>query len=148
DRGLVVVDIANPLQPKVTAQIGAPDLVEPRGVAVQFRYAFVVDREGLKVLDVTSLATPRLREGATLRLNDARNLYVARTYAYVAGGNQGLVIVDVGKPERPVIDQVFNAGGLIRDTNDIKIGMTAASAFAYLADGAGGMRIIQLFAPS
>ena len=49
----MVVDIANPLQPKVTAQIGAPDLVDPRGVAVQFRYAFVVDREGLKVLDVT-----------------------------------------------------------------------------------------------
>jgi len=148
DRGLVVVDIANPLQPKVTAQIGAPNLVDPRGVAVQFRYAFVVDREGLKVLDVTSLANPRVVQGAKLLLGDARNLYVARTYAYVAAGSQGLVIVDVEKPERPVIDQVFNAGGLIHDTNDIKIGMTAASAFAYLADGTGGMRIVQMFAPS
>jgi len=148
DRGLVVVDIANPLKPKVTAQIGAPDLIDPRGVAVQFRYAFVVDREGLKVLDVTSLGSPRVVQGAKLLLGDARNLYVARTYAYVAGGRQGLVIVDVEKPEKPLIDQVFSAGGLIRDTNDIKIGMTAASAFAYLADGAGGMRIVQLFAPS
>jgi hypothetical protein len=148
DRGLVVVDIANPLQPKVTAQIGAPDLVDPRGVTVQFRYAFVVDREGLKVLDVTSLANPRVVRGAMLPLSDARNLYVARTYAYVAGGSQGLVIVDVEKPEKPVIDRVFNAGGAIHDTNDVKLGMTAASAFAYLADGSGGMRIVQLFAPS
>jgi len=148
DRGLVVVDIANPMQPKVTAQIGASDLVDPRGVAVQFRYAFVVDREGLKVLDLTSLGNPRFVQGAQLPLRDARNLYVARTYAYVAGGSQGLVIVDVEKPEEPVIDQVFNAGGTIHDTNDVKLGMTAASAFAYLADGSGGMRIVQLFAPS
>ena len=62
----MVVDIANPLQPKVTAQIRAPDLVDPRGVAVQFRYAFVVDREGLKVLDVTSLANPRVVRGASV----------------------------------------------------------------------------------
>ena len=45
-----------------------------------------------------------------LPLEDARNIYVARTYAYVAGGKQGLVIVDVERPEHPVIDQVFNAG--------------------------------------
>jgi hypothetical protein len=30
----------------------------------------------------------------------------------------------------------------------VKLGMTAASAFAYLADGGGGMRIVQLFAPN
>lgn len=148
DRGLVVVDIANPLQPNVTAQIGAPDLIDPRGVAVQFRYAFVVDREGLKVLDVTSLASPRMVPGAKVSLADARNLYIARTYAYIAAGSQGLAIVDVEKPEKPVIDQMFNAGGALHDTNDVKLGMTAASAFAYLADGAGGMKIVQLFAPS
>ena len=47
-----------------------------------------------------------------------------------------------------MIDQVFNAGGEINDTRDVKLGMTAASAFAYLADGTGGMRIVQLFAPN
>ena len=31
DRGLVVVDLDNPLQPRVTAEIGAPDLDEPQG---------------------------------------------------------------------------------------------------------------------
>ncbi len=148
DRGLVVVNIENPLEPKVTAEIGAPDLVDPRGVAIQFRYAFVTDREGLKVLDVTSLGQPHIVRGAMVPLTDARNLYVARTYAYVAGGKQGLVIVDVEKPEHPAIDQIFTAEGEINDTRDVKIGMTNASAFAYLADGAHGLRVVQLFAPT
>jgi hypothetical protein len=144
----VVVDIANPLAPKITAEIGAPDLVEPTGISVQFRYAFVTDREGLKVLDTTKLAEPRAVRGVRVPLEDARNLYVARTYAYVAGGKQGLVIVDVEKPERPRIEQVFTANGEIHDTRDVKLGLTAASAFAYLADGAGGMKIVQIFAPT
>jgi hypothetical protein len=148
DKGLIVVDLANPAAPKVTGQVNAPDLVDPQGVAVQFRYAFVVDKEGLKTLDITDMSKPRLVRGATVPLTDARNLYVARTYAYVAGGKQGMVIVDVEKPEHPVLDQVFNAGGKLTDTRDIKLGMTAASAFAYVADGAGGMKIVQLFAPT
>ena len=147
-RGLVVVNIENPLAPKVESEIGAPDLVAPQGVAVQFRYAFVVDRDGLKVLDVTSLAHPRMVSGASVALADARNVYVARTYAYVAGGKQGLVIANVERPEHPRLDQTFNAAGAIDDLRDVKLGMTSASAFAYLADGKNGLRIVQLFAPN
>ncbi len=150
DKGLVVVDLANPLHPHITAQIGAPDLVSPQGLSVQFRYAFVVDKEGLKVLDTTTLAAPRVVPGAKLTipaLADARNIYVARTYAYVSGGRQGLVILDVEKPEHPRLDQVYNADGKLSDTRDVKLGMTAASAFAYIADGAAGLKIVQVFAP-
>ncbi len=145
DRGLVVVNIENPLVPKVESETS---LVDAQGVAVQFRYAFVVDREGLKVLDTTDLAHPRLIPGATVALQDARNIYIARTYAYVAGGKQGLVIVDVERPEHPRIEQIFNAEGELNDTRDVKLGMTNASAFAYLADGKNGLRIVQLFAPN
>jgi hypothetical protein len=148
DRGLVVVDIENPLAPKITGEIGAPGLLDPRGIAVQFRYAFVVDRQGLKVLDVTDLSKPRLVPRAVAPLEDAQNLYVARTYAYVAGGKQGLVIVDVERPEHPVVAQVFTAAGQINDTRDVKLGMTSASAFAYLADGVNGLRVVQIFSPS
>jgi hypothetical protein len=143
-RGLVVVDVDNPLEPKVTAQI---DLDDPRGIAVQFRYAFVVDRAGLKVLDLTTLDRPRVVASAVVALEDARNVYTARTYAYVAGGKQGLVIVDVEKPEQPKIDQIFTADGEINDLRDVKLGMVNASAFAFLADGEHGLRVVQLFSP-
>ena len=146
--GLVVVNIEDPLAPRITAQIGAPALVAPQGLAVQFRYAFVADQEGLKVLDVTDLDKPRPVPDALVRLPDARNLYVARTYAYVAAGKQGLVVVDVEHPERPFTDQIYTAGGEINDTRDVKLGITNASAFAYLADGANGLRVVQIFAPN
>jgi hypothetical protein len=81
-------------------------------------------------------------------LSDAHNVYVARTYAYVAGGKQGMVLVDIEKPEQPKVDQVFNANGELNDTRDIKLGMTAASAFAYIADGKNGLRIVQVIAPN
>jgi hypothetical protein len=147
DKALVVVDLDNPLSPRVTATIGAPMLNEPRGIAVQFRYAFIVDRDGLKVLDVTDLAQPKPVSHALVPLEDTRNVYVARTYAYVSSGKQGLAIVDVKKPDAPKLDQLFNAGGQLNDVNDVKIGMVAASAFAFVADGKNGLRVLEIISP-
>jgi hypothetical protein len=147
EKALVVVNLEDPLHPRVTAELGAPALVEPRGVQIQFRYAFVVDRDGLKVLDVTALDRPRPIAGALVPFTDARNLYLARTYAYVAAGPDGLGIVSIAKPEQPALDQMFTGGGQIDDTNDVKVGMTNASLFAYLADGHNGLQVVQLFSP-
>jgi len=147
DKHLVVVDLQNPLSPKVTATIGQPDLDDPRGMAVQFRYAFVVDRYGMKVLDVTDLAHPKPVPAGKVALDDARNIYVARTYAYVAAGKHGLGIIDVENPETPRLDQVFNANNAMHEVNDVKIGMVAASAFAFVADGSSGLRILQIVSP-
>ena len=147
DRGLVVVDLDKPLQPRVAAVVGAPDLNDPQGIAIQFRYAFVVDRSGLKVLDVTELDHPRVVPNAAVALQDARNIYVARTYAYIAAGKNGLAIVDVERPEQPKLDQMFSADGKLNDVRDVKIGMVDASAFAFVADGANGLRILQILSP-
>lgn len=147
DKALVVVDLDNPLAPRVTATVGVPALNEPRGIAIQFRYAFVVDRDGLKVLEVTDLAQPKLVNHALVPLEDARNVYAARTYAYVSAGKQGLAIIDVEKPEAPKLDQIFTAEGQLNDVNDVKIGMVAASAFAFVADGKNGLRVLQILSP-
>ncbi len=147
DRGLEVVDLENPLQPKITAEVGEPFLRDARGIGVQFRYAFVVDREGMKVLDVTNLDRPVPVQAATVPLEDGRNVYVARTYAYVASGKQGLAIVDIEHPEQPRLEQTFTADGQINDANDVKLGMVSSSLFAYVADGKNGLRVVQLFSP-
>jgi hypothetical protein len=142
-RGLVVLGLDDPLRPRVLARVGAP-LRAPRAVAVQFRYAFVLDEEGLKAVDVTQPASPRVVAGASVKLPDARGLYLARTYAYVAAGSNGLAIVDIERPEKPRLEQTFAAGGLINDARDVKLGMTNGSAFAYVADGRNGLRVVQL----
>ena len=148
DAGLAVVSLDNPLKPALVAQVGAPDLIEPRGISVQFRYAFVVDRLGLKVLDITHLDRPVAVPGAWVPIDDARNIYVARTYAYVAAGKQGVAVVDVEHPEQPKLDQMFDAGGSMNDVNDVKLGMVSSELFAYVADGKNGLRVLQLFSPA
>jgi hypothetical protein len=145
DAGLAVVGLDDPQHPAVRAVLGAPALNCPRAVQVQFRYAFVCDADGLKLFDVTDPCRPLPVSEA--KLAAANNVYVARTYAYVAGGPDGLIVIDVENPERPFIDQVFNAGGCINDTHDVKLGITYSSEFAYLADGKNGLRVVQLTSP-
>ena len=145
DRGVAVINLNNPLEPRLVTVLGGFN--QPTAVAVQFRYAWVTDHDGLKLIDITLPEQPKLVEAATLRLEDAHNLYLARTYAYVAAGKNGLIIVDIEKPEKPKIDQTFNADGKINDAHDVKLGMVANSLFAYVADGINGLRVVQLMSP-
>ena len=146
DAGLVVVSIDNPLEPRVTAVLGPETLEHPTSVQIQFRYAFVCDHQGLAVLDVTDMTRPR--PAARLKTHHAHSLYVARTYAYLAAGEHGLVIVDVANPLKPRVDQIFTADGAINDLHDVKLGVTYSSLFAYLADGHNGLRVVQLTSPA
>lgn len=145
DAGLVVVDLSDPKQPVVCSVVGNKVLHHPKSVAVQFRYAFVCDEEGVKVLDATELAVPR--HVHTVPLHEANSIYLGRTYAYVAGGKEGLVILDITNPELAFIDQIYNAGGQIDDAHDVKLGITNVSQFAYVADGKNGLRVLQLTSP-
>jgi hypothetical protein len=145
DRGLVVVSIDDPLHPRIVSEMGAPDLTEPKAVAIQFRYAFVTDASGLKVVDVTW--PEQLRLAGSLDLPETHDVYVARTYAYVAAGKHGLAIVDVEKPEKPFLYMMYDAGGQLNDTRSVRVGATVGSIFAYVADGKNGVRVLQLIAP-
>lgn len=145
DKGLAIVNLNNPLEPRLVGQIGG--FRNPKGVQIQFRYAFVTDEDGLKVVDITNPEQARLVESATVKIEDAHNLYLARTYAYVAAGKNGLAIVDIEKPEKPKLDQMFNAEGKINDAHDVKLGMVANSLFAYVADGRNGLQVVQMMSP-
>ncbi len=141
--GLNIVDISTPTSPKLVATLGAPALVEPRIVQVQFRYAFVLDREGLKVFDITNPNKPRATAG-TVAIADARDLYLVRTYAYVAAGAQGLAIIDVERPEAPGPPQFFTADGSLNDATGVTVAATYAGQYAYVADGKNGLKVVRL----
>ncbi|HYO99044.1 MAG TPA: hypothetical protein VER76_02415, partial [Pyrinomonadaceae bacterium] len=144
EKSLVIVNIDDPMNPKVAKVIS---LHHPHAVAIQFRYAFVVDEEGLHVLDVTKPEEAHLVEGAKVPLSHAHDVYVARTYAYVANGKDGVAIINVTNPEQPKLDQMYNAEGKINDAHQVKVAMTNASLYAYVADGHNGLRILQLTDP-
>jgi hypothetical protein len=146
-RGLYVVDVSEPMHPHIVGQLTNGFLRNPRCIAIQFRYGFITDDDGLKIVDLTEPTRPVPIPRATIRLNHAGRLYVARTYAYVANGPEGLAIVNVENPEQPFIDQIFNAGGALNDTRAVQIGSVNASQFALVADGKNGLRVIQLISP-
>lgn len=145
DAGLVVVNLDDPLNPKTEAVVPVRDM---RASALQFRYLFVTDAEGLKVFDVTRLAKPVPVEGAFIPLADAKKFYLARTYAYVAAGAEGLAIIDIENPEAPKVYQKYTAGGALNDARDVVVASTNASLFAYVADGKNGLKVLQLTSPS
>ena len=110
--GLVVVDLDDPLRPRHVTTVRLDDV---RASALQFRYLFVTDAQGMRVLDVTKLDAPRAIEGAVVPLGDARRLYVARTYAYVAAKGEGLVIINVTNPRQPRLQQRVTFDGRLND---------------------------------
>jgi hypothetical protein len=144
DAGLVIVDLDDPLKPKLAAVV---PLKGARASALQFRYVFALDDEGVTTLDVTDPTKARQIGSARVVLADARRIYVARTYAYVAAGAEGLAIIDVERPELPKLVTKFNAEGKLTDARDIVVGSTNASLFAYVADGVNGLKVVQLTSP-
>jgi hypothetical protein len=152
DKGLAVVDIDDPLAPKLLTTV---PMNKPTSVAVQFRYAFVTDADGLKAVDVTFPAKA-VQAGNTFPIADARNVYVAREYAYVAGGQDGVVFVDVTVPTsmKAVVDPQtrqslapFTADGRLQDVNMVRIGMVNDSVYAMVADGQTGLHVLQVVTP-
>jgi hypothetical protein len=144
DVGVVILNLDDPLHPKVESVV---PLQDARATALQFRYLFVTDREGLKSIDVTDKKHPQVVAGV-VPLQDAQRVYLARTYAYVAAGKQGLAIVDIEKPEQMQLHQLFDDGGTLRDVRDVVVASTNASLFAYIADGRDGLKVLQLTSPA
>jgi hypothetical protein len=142
DAGLVILDLNTPLEPRHVATV---PLNDGRAVFQQFRFLFVTDADGLKSIDISSPEAPKLVANNTISIKDARRVFVARTYAYVAAGAGGLVIVDVTKPKEMEYYQRLTND--ISDAHDVVVASTNASLFAYVADGEAGLKVVQLTSP-
>ena len=145
DTGLVLININEPLKPNLTKIF--TNFRKPVDVAVQFRYAFVLDSRGLHVLDVTIPERAQIVPRNSIAFDEAHDIYLARTYAYVAAGKRGLVIVDIEKPDSIFVDQTITFDGKLNDARAVVIGAYQASVFAYVADGKNGLKVIQLTSP-
>ena len=144
DAGLVTVDLSNPADPQLMA---VRALTDARASTIQFRYLWVTDAEGVKLFDVTDMRNPVAMPQATVPLADARRIYVARTLASVAAKRDGLGIRDVTKPLAPKLYQRVTLDGTLDDAEDVIVGSTNATLFAYVADGRNGLKVLQLTTP-
>jgi hypothetical protein len=147
--GLFVLGLSNTelKAPTLVAELSGGEFKNPRAVGVQFRYAFVTDEEGFKVVDITEPTKPKLIPGATVPLKHAQRFYLARTYAYVADGEDGLAFIDITNPEKPKLERLYTADGALNDVRAVQVGSVSASEFALVADGKNGLRVLQLISP-
>ncbi len=148
-KGIVIVNLDDPLKPKLVKSVA---LNNAKSSALQFRFLLVVDNDGLKTIDVTKPELAFLVKDNLIPLANAYKIYLARAYAYVAAGEQGLAIVDMEDPQKLKLKQLFigddsNEQTMLKDTRDVVVASTNASAFAYVADGDAGLKVIQLTSP-
>src|SRR5439155_333055 len=131
---------------------------EEQPIDLFYAFVYISDREeGLVISNVATLVDGNpdnnfLKENETVRFNPG-GVLTGATFVAAAGHRlymttpRGLHVIDVENPERPFIDQMFNAGGALNDTRAVQIGSVNASQFALVADGKNGLRVVQLVSP-
>jgi hypothetical protein len=104
-------------------------------------YAYVVDGNSLRIIDVSDPTAP-IETGVLEPSGSLYDVAVAGSYAYLANSTRGLRIIDVSDPADPA------EVGLC-DTPGNSVGVAVAGNYAYVADGSGGgLRIIDISDPA
>jgi len=142
--GLTLIDLDDPLKPRHVITV---PMTDARASALQFRYLWVTDADGVKLFDITDMENPVAVPSGTIPLRNARRIYLARTYAYIAAKDEGLVIANITRPEAPTVYLKETFSGTMNDAEDVIVGSTNATLFAYVADGRNGLKVVQLTTP-
>ena len=96
-RGLHVIDVSDPTQPRRVAFVAT---INPRGMHLAGEHLYLADGiGGLRVYDVSEPEEPK--EVARLATFDAHDVTVQWPWAYVADGPGGLAIADIRAPIAP-----------------------------------------------
>jgi hypothetical protein len=139
DKGLAIIDAANPKSPVVKSVFDTPG--EARDVAVDGTIAYVADgSNGLLAVDFSNPAAPKTA-GSWDSPGEALGLKLRGKTIVLADGSAGLQTVDVSAPARLAPLGSF-------DTDGTAESVALSGNFAYLADGPGGIKVIDLSAPA
>ena len=141
DGGLVAFDVSNPRAPDELWACTEGGL-KAMDVSVRGDYAYVANWSGeLRIVDVADPSGPVCTYGSCATSGHPTGLYLAEAggRAYLAAGDVGVVIVDASDPAAPaVLDTVDTTG----TANDVVVD----GNYAYVADGASGLAILDAFA--
>ncbi len=142
-----VYDITNPLSPTFLASLPVPNYVED--VRICGSLVFVACRDfGLKIIDISTPASPK-EMGSLSLSNPSYSLAPVGSYVLVTHGYTKMAVVDVSDPLAPrlVNDYTVNyygPGGSLNWGNHVEV----ASNYAYLAEGSGGLVILDISNPA
>ena len=139
---LRIVNVSDPAHP---ADAGAYESSLPgyasNVVAAGNRAYVAAGRRGLRIVDVSSPAQPAPL--GSYGMYNARNLALGDPYLYVTDGGM-LHIMDVANPAQPVQAGQWQSADIF---NDIAVGRTGATTYAYAAVSAG-LRVVDVSDPA
>jgi|GEM_PF-1626615 len=151
--GLLVVDVADPVNPRVAEWVELPYwfaygvAIEPSPFTGDPRiyvsggstYDYIAYQGWLMSFDVTGLHQAQGQGRIDLPCAPY-DVTASGAYAYVAGGGCGLEVVDATDPQHPAVVGVA-------DTPDRACGVTLAGKLAYVADASSGLQVIDVSDP-
>ena len=140
DGGLRAFDVGSVTAPtELWACAGSLNAMD---VALDGDYAYVADWAGkLRVLDAASPSAPVCDVGSADIGGHPNGVAIAGTRAYVAAGEAGLAIVNIGNPTLPNVLYTLDTPGSAN-------GVAVSGAYAYVADGASGLQILDVSSPT
>jgi len=113
--GLQIVDVSDPAHPALRGVVDTPGTAKGVDVMADQPIAVVADANaGVRVVDVSDPDHPALR-GSVAATNDARDVTIRGTAAFVADYFKSLMSVDITDPAHPVVTSalpIAQAGGL------------------------------------
>ena len=98
--GLLVLDVSTPEHPGIVARLSSSELALLYGddLVVRENHLFVAGNGGLRIVDVSDPASPRLRGSYAMEM--APSVEVSNDHAYIAAG-EGLHVVDLSDLDHP-----------------------------------------------
>lgn len=104
---------------------------------------YIVTNAGVSGLSIFDTHAQRLRSQVEL-MGTGNGLDVADRYAYLAQGEAGLLLVDLHNVERPYVMGQFDFPDDRGSANHVRFGVVNKAEILFLADGLGGLRVIEI----
>ena len=113
---------------------------QPREIAVDGNYAYIISQSALDVVDFSNPASPTLI-GSWTESSYLTDVVKHGDYLYIAGGSDdGLILLDVSSPESPVLENSLDIG-----YSGIKLDLEYPYAYVHTSTG---LKIIDVGDPS
>ncbi len=142
--GLLVADVSNPSALSIAGSNAFPGLTA-LDVAVGGNFAYVADLAGRFLVFDVSTPTPVFRTGRTLTGSVYHAALTGSTAAFISRDSTTdfLEIADVSSPLSPLVQSTTSVGSF-----DTGRGLALSGSRAYVANGAAGLKILDISIPT
>jgi hypothetical protein len=137
--GFRVLDVSNPAKPGLVGEISTSRL--PMSVQVVGNHAYIVDRGGVQVIDVSDPSAMTVAGDYESTTGSPVSVFVSNSKAYTADEVNGLHIIDVSNVTAPSFLGKYDSSGFAWEVR-------GSGNYLYVAHGVSGLQILDASNPA